>query len=258
MREACIILETPVTGGNVSFYNESAAGNAVDPSPIVACVGVMPDYSYALTFQLKEAGSELWLVGERYDELGGSAFYLHNLFVVLLLLGWHLIRRDPWRVDRRVFLGMGAESLAFALPPLVFYAALTQGATATATKEDWGMSLLLSLSAGIYEETIFRLVLISLVVFLLADVARLRRAFSEVGAVLIGALLFAAYHYRILGGPYQFNHATFTFRVLLGVYFGGVFVLRGLGIVGGAHILYNLAVYSFFWKAGLDEYAASC
>jgi len=72
----------PFVSGNVSFYNESAAGNAVDPSPIIACVGVMPDYSDALTFQLKEAGDELWLVGERYDELGGSAFYDEILGVV--------------------------------------------------------------------------------------------------------------------------------------------------------------------------------
>jgi phosphoribosylformylglycinamidine synthase len=42
----------------------------------------MPDYSQAITMQLKEAGSELWLVGERYDELGGSAFYHEILGVV--------------------------------------------------------------------------------------------------------------------------------------------------------------------------------
>ncbi|HIE50275.1 MAG TPA: phosphoribosylformylglycinamidine synthase subunit PurL [Armatimonadetes bacterium] len=68
----------PFVSGNVSFYNESEAGHAVDPSPIVACLGVMEDYSKALTLQLKEPGNRLYLVGERYDELGGSAFY-HEL-----------------------------------------------------------------------------------------------------------------------------------------------------------------------------------
>ena len=65
----------PVVSGNVSLYNESASGNAVEPSGIVACVGVIDDYSNAVTMQLKGAGNSLYLVGPRYDECGGSAYY---------------------------------------------------------------------------------------------------------------------------------------------------------------------------------------
>lgn len=64
----------PIVSGNVSFYNESATGRAIDPSPIVCCIGRMEDYSKAITLQLKEPGNDLWLVGPRYEELGGSAF----------------------------------------------------------------------------------------------------------------------------------------------------------------------------------------
>ncbi len=63
----------PVVSGNVSFYNQSATGGAVAPSPVVACVGWIPDHSRALTLDLKEPGSLLVLVGERRAELGGSA-----------------------------------------------------------------------------------------------------------------------------------------------------------------------------------------
>ena len=66
---------TPIISGNVSFYNESATGRAVAPSPIIACVGVLGDYSKAVTMQLKNAGNKLCLVGPRKDELGGSAYY---------------------------------------------------------------------------------------------------------------------------------------------------------------------------------------
>jgi len=66
---------TPVISGNVSFYNESATGRAVAPSPIIACVGIMDDYSQAVTMQLKETGNAIYLVGPRQDELGGSAYY---------------------------------------------------------------------------------------------------------------------------------------------------------------------------------------
>ncbi|MGD9498056.1 MAG: phosphoribosylformylglycinamidine synthase subunit PurL [Armatimonadota bacterium] len=66
---------TPVISGNVSLYNESASGSSVAPSPIVACVGVMPDFARVVTVQLKQPGDAVYLLGERYDELGGSAYY---------------------------------------------------------------------------------------------------------------------------------------------------------------------------------------
>jgi len=66
---------TPVISGNVSLYNESASGRAVAPSPIIACVGTMPDFSKAITMALKAAGNGIYLLGPRKDELGGSAYY---------------------------------------------------------------------------------------------------------------------------------------------------------------------------------------
>jgi len=69
----------PVVSGNVSFYNESASGNASDPSAIIACIGVLKDYSKAITMKLKKENSALFLVGERKEEFGGSVYYdLHN------------------------------------------------------------------------------------------------------------------------------------------------------------------------------------
>ena len=65
----------PVISGNVSFYNESASGKSVDPSPVVACIGVLKDYSKAITMKLKKENSTLFMIGERKDELGGSVYY---------------------------------------------------------------------------------------------------------------------------------------------------------------------------------------
>ncbi len=65
----------PVISGNVSLYNESATGSSVAPSAIVACVGVMDDFAKAVTVQLKQPGDAIYLLGERRDELGGSAYY---------------------------------------------------------------------------------------------------------------------------------------------------------------------------------------
>ncbi|MBN1236094.1 MAG: phosphoribosylformylglycinamidine synthase subunit PurL [Methanotrichaceae archaeon] len=67
-------LPVPIVSGNVSFYNESPQGS-VDPSPVVACVGIMKDFSKAITMELKAAGDKLFLIGPRFDELGGSEYY---------------------------------------------------------------------------------------------------------------------------------------------------------------------------------------
>ncbi|MFC1599424.1 phosphoribosylformylglycinamidine synthase subunit PurL [Patescibacteria group bacterium] len=65
---------TPVISGNVSLYNFSKNG-AIPPSAIIACAGKIKDHGKAITMQFKNAGSKLYLLGERRDELGGSEFY---------------------------------------------------------------------------------------------------------------------------------------------------------------------------------------
>jgi phosphoribosylformylglycinamidine synthase II len=64
----------PIVSGNVSFYNESPQGS-VDPSPVIACVGIMKDFGKAITQDFKAAGDKLYLIGPRFDELGGSEYY---------------------------------------------------------------------------------------------------------------------------------------------------------------------------------------
>lgn len=65
----------PVISGNVSLYNSLPDASAIPPSAIVCCVGVLPDAGTAVTMPLKRAGSALYLLGERKDECGGSAYY---------------------------------------------------------------------------------------------------------------------------------------------------------------------------------------
>jgi len=61
-----------VVSGNVSFYNESSTGRAVEPSPVVAALGILEDYSVAISSGLKRAGSVVVLSGARQANLGAS------------------------------------------------------------------------------------------------------------------------------------------------------------------------------------------
>jgi phosphoribosylformylglycinamidine synthase len=71
--EACRAFGTPVTGGNVSLYNESPAG-VVDPTPTIGMVGLIDDEKHITTQWFKEVGDFIVLVGEIGNELGGSRY----------------------------------------------------------------------------------------------------------------------------------------------------------------------------------------
>ncbi len=73
LAEGCRAFNTPVTGGNVSLYNESPAG-AIDPTPTVGMVGLIADERHVTTSHFKTAGDAILLVGGLGDELGASHF----------------------------------------------------------------------------------------------------------------------------------------------------------------------------------------
>jgi phosphoribosylformylglycinamidine synthase II len=73
MREACQALRTPVTGGNVSFYNESG-GSAIDPTPVIGMVGLLPDHRLRVPLGFTRPGLVVYLLGETFAELGGTEF----------------------------------------------------------------------------------------------------------------------------------------------------------------------------------------
>ncbi len=73
MAEACRALGTPVTGGNVSFYNETL-GTAVYPTPVVGMIGLLDDASKHLTQWFKEEGDVVVLVGPAVEDLAGSEY----------------------------------------------------------------------------------------------------------------------------------------------------------------------------------------
>jgi len=79
MGEACRYFDTPVTGGNVSFYNESPNA-AVYPTPTIGMVGLIEDLKYVTTSYFKNENDLIYLIGEDFEELGGSEYLkiIHN------------------------------------------------------------------------------------------------------------------------------------------------------------------------------------
>jgi phosphoribosylformylglycinamidine synthase len=78
--DACRKLKTPVTGGNVSFYNQSQE-YAVFPTPVIGMLGLIEDYKKTVTSNFKNENDLIFILGDNKGEIGGSEYLntIHNL-----------------------------------------------------------------------------------------------------------------------------------------------------------------------------------
>lgn len=74
MSEACTKFETPVTGGNVSFYNQSTDDGPVFPTPTIGMLGVMDDIANIMTADFKQEGDLIYLLGESVNDIASSQY----------------------------------------------------------------------------------------------------------------------------------------------------------------------------------------
>jgi membrane protease YdiL (CAAX protease family) len=198
------------------------------------------------------------LLGIGFQKLGVTGVYLPAIIVVVVLLCMHLVRRDPWRPEPKLYAVMWAETFAWALPLFVFSMVLVRELAATPEAlqavngvgpEGWKDDLIFSVGAGIYEELLFRLIGIALLHMLLVDVLALPEKYGGAGAILLSAVAFALYHF-VRTKPDAWVGYTlegvdlgdFAFFTLAGVYLAMIYVIRGFGLVVGTHALYDVMV----------------
>lgn len=159
------------------------------------------------------------------------------------------MRAHGERLSPAVFGTMLAESAGLALAFGIVVGGLTAlllgqpppppfAAPAAERLGGWTV-LMLSLGAGIYEELLFRVVLVSALAWTAHRVAGWRSPVAGAAATLAGALLFAAFHYI---GPYgdPFDVYSFVFRTIGGLFFSALYLLRGFGITAWTHALYDV------------------
>ncbi len=177
-----------------------------------------------------------------------------SLFALVLVglgawLVWRDRRRHPSPMSPGVFGGMVVESVVYAallgavvatLSELLLRLPLGLGLQGGMKTLSLATQLAVSLGAGVYEELLFRVLLVSgLVAAGRALGWGLRSAIMM--AVVGSALIFSAFHYI---GPLgdRFAVPTFTFRAVAGVVLSGLYVTRGLGITAWTHALYDVGL----------------
>jgi hypothetical protein len=190
-------------------------------------------------------GADAWL---RW--ILGSLGFHHLIWTPSLLLAvlliWHFCTWEKRPGDSvGLWIGMAVESVIFALmlwscchflsPALRQLGVQVAG---PAHPEPAMQQLLCFVGAGIYEETLFRLLLFSCLRWLLKFID-IPWPGATILAALVSAVMFSAAHNI---GPYgeEFHSFVFTFRAAAGLYFVLLFRLRGFGIAVGAHAVYDV------------------
>ena len=88
MSKACIKFETPVTGGNVSFYNQTQIGNTIEPvfpTPTIGMMGILEDKKNKMSLDFKNKGDMIYLIGKSKNDIASSQY----------LVSWHKIDKSP-------------------------------------------------------------------------------------------------------------------------------------------------------------------
>ncbi|NLE58551.1 MAG: CPBP family intramembrane metalloprotease [Planctomycetes bacterium] len=210
-------------------------------------------------------GADTWMRGGLL-QMGLDRPWALPVLILAVLIGWQVIGRLPWRVSIETLIGMGAESLLGAVLLLL----LGQVLSLTLRHAGWmpaPVEASLSptanaigfLGAGIYEEVLFRLLLLP-AAYLLLRMLLLSRRLSATLAVLATSTIFALAHYLdpsagagsplpggFLRAAEMIIHTpetwfSFCFRWVAGLIFALMFMLRGFGITVGCHAIYDLLV----------------
>ncbi|MEC9372352.1 MAG: CPBP family glutamic-type intramembrane protease [Planctomycetota bacterium] len=198
------------------------------------------------------------LLAEFFHAFGVGGIYLPGIARVVVLLVWHLLRRDSWRVRWPALVAMLAESMFWTAPLLVLGqmigsvirsaqahaaapVAIALAAAPSITDLSWPARATLAVGAGLYEELLFRFVAITAIHFVAVDLLTMKDHVGKVVAVVLAAAAFALYHDVALDpGSVDFPRLAFYFAA--GIYFGVIFALRGFGVVVAVHVIYDLVV----------------
>ena len=219
---------------------------------------------------------------------GKFAWVAPPLAVIVILLAMQITSRKQWRFSMIDIFPMAIECVLLAVPLIVLTLFLTSSPDADSNVQSYENSqihiaaegpvscssitsnsqlsvieqpringqsqpllanIITGIGAGIYEELVFRLILICIFMLLLQDVLGLSNTISIIFSVLASAALFSAHHHIdfISGQPNiadPFNWTRFAFRTIAGIYFAILFAFRGFGITAGTHAFYNIIAVS--------------
>jgi hypothetical protein len=201
---------------------------------------------------------------------GKLAWVAPPLVVVLILLGLQVASRKQWYFQFGDVIPMVMECIFLAVPLIVLSLFINNPAVATQPASEVGSligqvsgffvsglqastggessllaNIVTGIGAGIYEELVFRLILICVLMMVFQDLLGISHKRAIIGSVILSAALFSAHHHVVfidghLTQGSEFCMEAFIFRTAAGVYFAALFAVRGFGITAGTHAFYDI------------------
>ncbi len=179
---------------------------------------------------------------EAFDMPPTQGLWLGGVAIVTILFLWHIFEGNRWTINIHVLFFMTLESIAYAIPLLLFGAVLGGMAAAASTSPlaelDIFDKIAISIGAGLYEELVFRMLLIALVHTIVCNLFKQSHLAGLTLGVIVSALVFALYHDMPNAG--SLSAMTLFFYSIAGVYLGILYVSRGFGIAAATHAAYDV------------------
>lgn len=233
---------------NASAAQPDAVYAVASKRPLAILFFLLPAiafYEFAAVAVLGEdrAGSTLTsrhLIQTLFSLFGVLGVHLPAILLLATLVAQHLIARDRWQLRLAVPGFMVVESLVWSLPLAVLAGIFGFFASDGAAAPPGVEAAAIAVGAGVYEEFVFRFVLIAAVHAVLVDACRTREAVGRWLGVAASVLAFTAYHGIATDGGIDL--AAASFYGLAGLFLSWLFLARGLGIAAGAHAVYDLLV----------------
>ena len=179
------------------------------------------------------------LIEEFIKMLGLNGYYAASSIFIAVLFFILISQRKNFKtfnINYNYLFFMTIESLAYAYVLLFFLKNiyLFQG-----ENFNWLSNFILSIGAGLYEELIFRFLLIFILAKSISFILKTKDFSSLILSIVASSILFSMFHYI---GEESFTPISFTLRFLAGIYLSTIYINRGFGIVALTHAFYDLFV----------------
>tara|TARA_B100000959_G_scaffold68598_1_gene72647 strand:+ start:72 stop:830 length:759 start_codon:yes stop_codon:yes gene_type:complete len=179
---------------------------------------------------------------ELFDMPFTQGLWLGGIAIITTLFIWHLFTGDRWKIQLHIIGGMAAEAIAFTVPLVVFGAVLGGYVAATTNSQIGSLDafdkIAVSVGAGLYEEFLFRMILIAGIHTIVCNVFKQSEVVGLGIGIFVSAILFALYHDLPNAGTLSPIVLFFFFGA--GVYLGFLYVIRGFGIAAATHAVYDV------------------
>ena len=222
--------------------------------PIVCLTFILPlllfyEFGSIFTDQFAgKSGIDRWL-HQWLESFGVEHLVILPILTAGALLFWHHEMADRWRFPPHVLFGMLVESCCLGI--ILYFAGNAVHEMIASTSQldtlsigdtprpDWWSRTIAFVGCGVYEELVFRLLMLNGLIWLAKRC--IHSGSAKVAAIVLTSLIFSAMHYDFINpGGSEFEIFSFVFRFSASLMFCLLFLLRGFGIAVGTHCTYDV------------------